>query len=103
MNLNQKQAEEAYSLISELLAILRTENEKNWSRGLEAVARELREPTEGCIQERFADARSIYNTMIAGGRGFSEYYICEEGEDKRIQLNMRLDELREKAWAIFNS
>ena len=103
VNINKKQVDEACTVISELIALLAAENERNWSRGLKAVAHELTDSTRGTVEERFADARSIYNTMTAGGHGFSEYFVWSEDEENRIQSNRKLDELRRRMWAIFNS
>lgn len=103
MKTNHKQVEEVRILLNELLALLDREKEENWSRGIRAACQEL-VGLESCIAEAdFENARSIYNTMMAGGRGFAEYYIWMEDEEERIRRNKALEALRRKIWEIFNS
>jgi len=103
MKTNDKQVEEVRTYLNELLALLEGEKEGNWSRGIRAACHEL-VSSEACIAEAgFENARSIFNTMMAGGRGFAEYYVWVEDEGERMRRNKALDELRRKIWEIFNS
>lgn len=97
-----KEAEEVRALLFELLAILEMQNERNWSRGIKAVTQELDDLEGRSTTSGFENARSIYKTMTAGGRGFAEYFIWSDNEDERIQVNKRLDDLRTKIWKLFN-
>ena len=102
MKFNRNQVEEVRILLKQLLALLEGEKEGNWSRGIRAACQELIN-SEGCITEaEFENARSIYNTIMAGGRGFAEYYIWVEDEEERIRRNKAPEELRRKIWEIFN-
>jgi len=56
---------------------------------------------EGNGVDGFENAKSIYNTMTSGGGGFAEYFIWNSDETKRINLNRRLDEIRDKLWDEF--
>jgi hypothetical protein len=102
MTENHKQAEKIYVLFHELLAILDGQKDGNWSRGIKAATRELIDLNAAVSQDGLDSARSIYNTMTACGRGFSEYFIWSDNEDERIKINKRLDDLRIKIWKILN-
>lgn len=86
----------------ELLAILDSERETNWRRGIKAALSELSDENGAVDSGGFDNARSIYNTMTVGGRGFSEYSIWVADEDERLKINRALDELRSRVWTIFN-
>jgi hypothetical protein len=102
MKTNHKQVEKARILLNALLVLLEGEKEENWSRGIRAACQEL-DASEGSVAEdEFENARSIYNTMSAGGRGFSEYYIWVEDDDERIRRNKALEDLRREIWETFN-
>jgi len=67
-----------------------------------AARRELTNEN-GCIVEDGHDAaRSIYGEMTKGGRGFAEYFIWSNDEDKRIRANEKLDYLRVEIWKLFS-
>jgi hypothetical protein len=100
---DRKRAEEVRALLNELLALLREQNEMNWSRGIRAATQELLGPGGVTNEDGLDNARSIYNTMVAGGRGFSEYSVWSENEDERIDANKRIDDLRCRIWNTFNS
>jgi type I site-specific restriction-modification system R (restriction) subunit len=102
MTTNQKQSEEIYALLIELLSILEAQNDRNWSRGIKAAVQEFVDSNGSDTATGFENARSIYNTMTAGGRGFSEYFIWNDNEEERIQANKRLDDLRARIWKMFN-
>lgn len=102
MKTNHRQAEEIYLLLNKLLAILEDQKERNWSQGLKAAAQELIDVNGSITEAGLENSRSIYNTMTAGGRGFSEYFIWCDNEDERIQINKKLDDLRLKIWKMFN-
>lgn len=102
MKANHKQVEKARILLNATLVLLEENKEENWSRGIRAAYQELA-ASEGTVAGvEFENARSIYNTMTAGGRGFCEYYIWVEDEEERIRRNKTLDELRREVWETFN-
>lgn len=103
MKTNHKQIEEVRTLLRELLALLDREKEENWSRGIRAASQQLVSWGDCVTETDFEKARSIYNTMMAGGRGFAEYYIWLEDQEERVRRNKALDALRRKLWEIFNS
>lgn len=94
-------ASEVRQLLIELHALLDSAGESNWRRGVDAAIGELTDENGGLNTRGFDNARSIFNTMTAGGRGFAEYYVWKDDEDQRIAANKRLDELRTKIWAVF--
>jgi hypothetical protein len=96
-------SEEAYNVLAEILKILDVQNESNWRDGIKAAMGELVDAGDGINQDGFERARSIYNAMTRGGRGFSEYYILSNNEDERIDANNILDKARENIWSIFNN
>lgn len=95
------QASEARRLLSELLILLQQQQEGNWSRGIKAAISELTDSNGQPTSSNFENARSIYRTMTAGGRGFSEYFIWVADEDQRLHINQTMDMLRTKLWEIF--
>ena len=98
-----KKAEEAFYSLTNLLTLLESQQEKNWSRGIKAAIGELVNIDGKIITSGFDNARSIYNTMTSGGRGFSEYFVWMDDEDMRIKINQDLDAFRIKIWEIFNN
>jgi len=98
---SEKNVELVQELLIELLGILESQKEVNWIRGVKAALRELNDGDEGNGVDGFENAKSIYNTMTSGGGGFAEYFIWNSDETKRINLNRRLDEIRDKLWDEF--
>lgn len=96
-----KRANKVRQLLVELHTLLDSEGESNWRRGIDAAIGELTNENGGLDEKGFDRARSIYNTMTAGGRGFAEYYVWKDDEDQRIAANKKLDELRSKIWSAF--
>ena len=88
-------------LLSELHALLVSQSEANWLRGINAALDQLTSADGGLNAGGFSNARSIYRTMTAGGGGFSQYFVWSEDEAKRLRENQRLDELRSKLWKAF--
>lgn len=84
----------AIDILREACGILNSQGDRNWIRGIENVLRELE---SGNID----DAASIYRSMVAGGRGFSEYNVWIDHCDDRIKVNQRLDCIRDELWDIF--
>lgn len=97
-----EQAEAVRKSLIELLAILDAEGEGNWRRGIKAAVSELTDAAGAINLVGFDNARSIYNTMTAGGRGFSEYFIWVADEEQRLKKNRVLDDLRLRIWTLFN-
>jgi len=97
-----KRSAEAHSLLLELRALLDQEGETNWRRGIGAAVALLSDEQGNVSPRGFEEARSIYRSMNAGGRGFAEYYIEGSSDAERIQANARLDELRSKLWTLFD-
>ena len=97
-----KKAEEAFRLLTTLRTVLESQQEKNWHLVIKAAIAELTDTNGQVISSGFDNARSIYNTMTSGGRGFSEYFVWVADEEKRIQINQELDKLRTEIWKIFN-
>ena len=100
MLVDDAQIESAYNMLIEIRSLLEKENENNWRRGIDAAISEMTNQDGTLNKIGFENARSIYKTMTAGGRGFSEYYIWKNNENDRIAENKRLDNLRAKAWEI---
>ncbi|WP_025318728.1 hypothetical protein [Granulibacter bethesdensis] len=98
-----KRAATVLVLLEELESILNAKNERNWLRGIQAAIAELQKKEGRADSEGFENARSIYLTMIAGGRGFSEYFIWDNDEDGRFAANAKLDQIRERLWVLFNA
>lgn len=96
-------AEDAVCLLKNVLIILESQHENNWSRGIKAAIGELEDTGGGVVRAGFDRARSIYNTMTAGARGFSDYFVWVEEEEARLKVNEELDTLRSKLWQTFNS
>jgi len=96
-------AEKVFPLLTTMLTVLESQQEKNWYRGIKAAITELTDINGQVISSGFDNARSIYNTMTSGGRGFSEYFVWMEDEEKRIQINQELDRLRSEIWELFNN
>lgn len=92
--------EEALRLLTELRSLLEKEGDVNWRRGIEAAIHQLSNEDGTLNAAGLENARSIFKTMTAGGRGFAEYYIWKNDEDARIAANKRLDDLRAKTWAM---
>lgn len=100
---NISKPELARNILVELLAILDSQGETNWRRGIKSAIAEITSNIDTDSAIGFDNARSIYNTMTAGGRGFSEYFIWLDNEDERIKKNNTLDNLRSRIWTIFNA
>jgi|GEM_PF-2328103 len=98
----EKRSAEARRLLIQLCALLDKEGETNWRRGIEAAIGELSNANGDVDPGGFDGARSIYKTMTAGGRGFSEYYIQRSSEKARLEANEILDNLRSGLWAAFD-
>ncbi|WP_394663885.1 hypothetical protein [uncultured Sphingomonas sp.] len=75
--------------------ILVAQGDGNWIRGIENA---LAEWDAGNHDQ----ARSIYRSMVAGGRGFAEYNIWIDDYDQRIAANYELDAIREELWRAIN-
>ncbi|WP_290931261.1 hypothetical protein [Hyphomonas sp.] len=88
---------EAEALLSRLHDMLVEQGERNWIRGVEAARSELASGTD----VGYENAKSIYFTMVKGGRGFAEYNVWDDDEEIRIRTNRSLDEIREALWQIF--
>lgn len=71
------------------------QGDRNWIRGIENA---LAEWDAGNHDQ----ARSIYRSMVAGGRGFAEYNIWTDDYDQRIAANYELDAIREELWRAIN-
>jgi len=90
ISLNSK----ARLLFQEAHDILKSQGDKNWIIGIKNALNELDAGnTDG--------AGSIYRSMVAGGRGFSEYSIWIDDYKERLGANQRLDEIRDELWRIF--
>lgn len=90
IDLNSK----ARALFQEAHDILQSQGDKNWIIGIENALKELDAGnTDG--------AGSIYRSMVAGGRGFSEYNIWIDEYQNRLEVNERLDQIRDELWRIF--
>lgn len=88
----------AKELLRMLYNFLVLHNEGNFIRGVHSALGELEtDPTP----EGYEKARSLYRTMVMGGRGLSEYIIWVDNKDERIALNNELENLREKLWELF--
>ena len=82
------------ALFQEAHDILQSQGDKNWIIGIENALKELDAGnTDG--------AGSIYRSMVAGGRGFSEYNIWIDEYKNRLEVNERLDQIRDELWRIF--
>lgn len=101
--MKNNKSEAAYNVLAEILKILDVENESNWRDGIKAAMSELIGADGWIGQGGFERARSIYNAMTSGGRGFSEYYILSNNENEKIDVNNALDKARENIWRIFNN
>ncbi|GAN15645.1 hypothetical protein I6G65_20145 (plasmid) [Sphingomonas paucimobilis] len=90
IDLNSK----ARALFQEAHDILQSQGDKNWIIGIENALKELDAGnTDG--------AGSIYRSMVAGGRGFSEYNIWIDEYQNRLEVNERLDQIKDELWRIF--
>ena len=101
MNISPDDVRLVVQLLSELRALLVSQGEANWLRGIDAALSELTSADGKLNADGFVNARSIYRTMTAGGRGFSEYFVWSEDEAKRLRENQRLDEVRSRLWKAF--
>ena len=100
---NIEDVKKAKKLLNDLLDILESNKDNNWKRGISAAAMEL-EDSDGTINPNgFYNARSIYNNITIGGRGFAEYYIWADDEHQRITANESLDFIRLQLWNIFRN
>ncbi|MDR0782054.1 MAG: hypothetical protein LBF16_15445 [Pseudomonadales bacterium] len=91
------------TLLEQLESVLNAQNERNWLRGIRTAIAELKRPDGSVDTTGFENARSIYLTMTAGGRGFSEYFIWDNDENTRLSANSKLDQIRECLWSLFRS
>jgi hypothetical protein len=98
----EKRSAEARRLLVELRALLESEGEANWRRGLESAIACLSDGQGNLDPQGFEDARSIYKTMTSGGRGFAEYYIVRPSETDQIRANESLEDLRSRVWSAFD-
>ena len=90
IDLNSK----ARALFQEAHDILQSQGDKNWIIGIENALKELDAGnTDG--------AGSIYRSMVAGGRGFSEYNIWIDEYQNRLEVNERLDQIKDELWRLF--
>lgn len=89
----------ATELLEKLLECLSHRGETNWIRGISAALGEIALLTD----EGFANARSLYRTMMEGGRGFAEYCVWDEDESQRQKANKEIDGIRTELWEIFES
>jgi len=80
--------------------ILQNEGEANWRQGIDAAISELLDPDGNLNLSGYENARSIYRSMVTGGRGFAEYYIWKNKEEDRIAANEELDMLRADVWRL---
>src|SRR4051794_22432767 len=78
----QRSLNQARVLLAELSALLRTEGENHFIRGINAALRSLDDPEGG-----FAEARSVYRTMTVGRGPFSDYYIHRTDWADRVRAN----------------
>lgn len=85
-------------LLTKLHGILAEQGETNWIRGVSAALSELSSHSE----IGFENAKSIYRTMVEGGRGFSEYFFWNDEDDVRMDSNKCIDEIRSELWSIFD-
>lgn len=97
--MDHEQIAKAEALLSNLYAILAEQSERNWIRGVSAALTELSSHSA----EGFENAKSIYRGMVAGGRGFSEYFFWEDDEEARLASNKSIDQIRSQLWSIFGS
>jgi hypothetical protein len=98
----QQKAEEAFRLLSGLLDILESQQEKNWIRGIKGTGWYLLDENGQVSAAGFDRARSSFNSMTSGGRGFYEYYIDADTVEERIEANRELDRLRNELLRVFN-
>ena len=99
----ENRANTCLALLGNLEALLEAQSERNWLRGIKAAIAEFAQ-TDGSVHaDGFENARSIYLSMTAGGRGFSEYHIWENDDLARVSANLQLDEIRAELWLLFNS
>lgn len=86
--------------LHDLRKILESEHEDNWIRGVDAALMSLNKTNPSVA---FAEARSIYTTMIGGRGPFSEYYIVRTSEAEQSAANKELDALRDSLWDLFEN
>lgn len=79
------------ALLIELHDLLIAQGERNWIRGISGAISLMR---SGDID----GAKSAYRSMTRDGRGFSEYHVWIEDDEKRISANRRLTTLRKILW-----
>jgi hypothetical protein len=96
-----EQAQEAYDLLMQVLAILRSVNERNWIRGIKVALAHLTDEDGNLDPAGFEYARSAYRTITIGGRNFSEYCVWLDDKNEQNRINNKIDELQTKLWAVF--
>jgi hypothetical protein len=100
---NLDRSKEAHELLLQLKGLLIAQDESYWMRGINGALSELLNNDGSIRQTGFENARSIYNSITQGGRGFGEYIIWMDDKEKRLSVNSRLDEIRTNLWRVFNS
>lgn len=96
-------ADDAVPLLLEVRQLLRNAGESNWINGIEAALRCLVDGDGIVDQSGFEDARSIYRTMVIGGRGFAEFnFSVGKSLEDANELNRQLDEAGQKLWKLFD-
>jgi hypothetical protein len=80
-------------LLDKLIAILQSEGEQNWVRGVIA-ARDLLGDAD--VERGYAAARSVLKTMTEGKGAFSDYYIQRSDFAEQLDANQRLDAVRDE-------
>lgn len=93
--------EVAIKLLELIQSFLIRHEESNWIRGISAALSELKENNRATKAEKFNSAKSIYLTMIAGGGGFSEYYVADVDGVGNKKENTELSNLRKEIWILF--
>lgn len=98
-----EQTKEAYDLLIRMLAILRSQNERNWIRGIKATLAHLTDEDGNLDPTEFHLARSTYRTMTIGGRNFSEYCVYLDNKTEHERINREIEDLQARLWTVFDA
>ncbi|SET18970.1 hypothetical protein [Thorsellia anophelis] len=92
-------------LFTSLSIILKSENETNWSLGVNNIISQLTPPNYGELLDpykAFQSVSSMYRLMEGGYGSFSDFYVWREDFDTRKKLNEELNMIKEKIWFTLN-
>lgn len=83
----------------ELREIMLMEEENNWIRGIRLIITCL-EDVNLTEEEKLKETFKTFSMMNSGNGSFSDFYIWRDDINQRVELNHKLEEVKNNIWDL---